>query len=255
MDLKAIKKEIRIILFLIIVPILVTIMLTSVQCNKGQDKGKKCEDIQDTSSKEDSICVLLSEKELEEKRKIFYSDSKNELVQNSFIIGNDMMREKEYNLAIESYKLALLKDSTFVLVLDNMAICYNRLGDFENAIKFNNKSLSVYPEGEHALVNIGVTYTDLSKFEISNKYYLRLTRLYPNNPEGYFGLAKNYILLGEFENGLKNISIAYKIYKDTKSDYIQDTEKIIEMVHQSMKEANREDEFYKLATKYGLATK
>jgi len=233
----------------------VTISLTLVQCNKGQDKGKKGKDVQNTSLKEDSIGALLSEKELEEKRKIFYSDSKNKWVQNSFIIGNDMMRDEKYDLAIESYKLTFSEDSNFVPILDNMAVCYNRLGDYENAIKYNNKSLSIYPEGEHALVNIGLTYTDLSKFEISNIYYLRLTKLYPNNPEGYFGLAKNYILLGEFENGLANISIAQKIYKETKSDYLHDTEKIIETVHQAMKEANQEDEFYKLAKKYGIETK
>ena len=240
--------------FKIIVPILVTIMLTFVQCSKGQDKGNKREDVQNSLPKMDSIGILLSEKELEEKRKIFYSDSKNKFVQSSFLIGNDMMKDKKYDIAIESYKLALLKDSTFVPVLDNIAVCYNRLGDFENAIKFYNKSLSIYPEGENALVNIGVTYTDLSKFEISNKYYSQLAKLYPNNPESYFGLAKNYILLGEFENGLENISIAYKIYKETKSDYIEDTEKIIEIVHQAMKEVNQEDKFYKLAQKYGLKT-
>lgn len=237
--------------------------LTEVIAKNGNpddlSKIETIEGMQNTLSKVDSIvsltCVLLSEKELEEKRKIFYSDSKNKSVQNSFIIGNDMMRDKEYDIAIENYNFALSEDSTFVPALDNMAACYKQLGDFENAIKYYNKSLSIYPEGEFALMNIGVIYTKLSEFEISNKYYMRLTQLYPNNPEGYYGLGKNYILLGKFEKGLENISIAHKIYKETKSDYVQDTEKVIEIVRQMMKKTNQEEEFYKLAKKYGLETK
>jgi len=200
-------------------------------------------------------CNLLSEKELAEKEKRFYSDSKNKSAQNWYIIGNDMMDDKKYDLAIESFELALKEDSTFVFALDHTAICYKRLGDLENAVKFYNKSLDVYPEGELALTNMGVIYTSVGEFEISNKYYLRLANLYPNNPEGFFGLAKNYLLLGEFERGVENISIAHKIYKKTKSPYIKDAEKIVELIGQAMKKNGQENEFKKLAKKYGLKTK
>ena len=200
-------------------------------------------------------CNLLSEKELEAKRERFYSDSKNEFAQSSYIIGNDMMDDKKFDLAIEMFGLALSVDSTFVLALDHIAICYKQLGDFENAVKYYNKSLDVYPEGDLALMNIGVIYTTVGEFEISNKYYSRLANLYPNNPEGFFGLAKNYILLGEFERGLENISIAHKMYKKMKSPYIQDAEKIVEVVGLAMKENGQENEFKKLVKKYGLKTK
>lgn len=217
------------------------------------------EGIQNTYLKVDSIvsliCVLLSEKELKEKRIFFYADSKDKLVQSSYSIGNEMMSKRKFNLAIEKYHLALSTDSTFVPALDNTASCYKQLGDFENAIHYYYKSLTVYPEGEFALTNIGVIYTALSEFEISNFYYRRLTNLYPNNPEGYFGLAKNYILLGEFKNGLENISVAYKIYKKMKSYYIQDAVSIIEVIRQAMKETNQDGEFKKLAKKYGLKIK
>ena len=220
-----------------------------------QSAFKKVQSILSTTCVLPSENVLLSEKELAEKRKIFYSDSKNKSAQNYYIIGNDMMNAKKYDLAIESFGLALSMDSTFVLALDHTAVCYKQLGDFENAIKYYNKSLNIYPEGDLALMNIGVIYTTLSKFEISNKYYLLLSKLYPNNPEGYYGLAKNYILLGEFEKGLENLAIAYQIYKKTKSIYKKDVEKIVGIVRQEMKKMNREDEFIKLAKKYGLKTK
>jgi tetratricopeptide (TPR) repeat protein len=217
------------------------------------------EGIQGTILKIDSIvsltCVLLSEKELAEKEIFFYSDSKNKIAQSSYIIGNDMMDDRKYDLAIESFALALKEDSTFVLAIDHTAICYRLLGDLENAVTFYNKSLDVYPEGELALTNIGVIYTSVGEFEISNKYYTRLAALYPSNPEGFFGLAKNYILLGEFEKGLENISIAHKIYKKTQSPYIQDAEKIIEVVGQAMKKKGQASEFKKLVKKYGLKTK
>lgn len=213
---------------------------------------------QNIINKVDSIISLKYERymlrKLREKEKKYYGVSENRHVHTSFIIGNELMSENDYNAAIESYKLALMEDSTYVPVLDNIALCYKRLGDFANALKYYQKSLEIYPEGEAALVNTGVLYTEMFEFEISNQFYLRIRQLYPDNPEGYFGLAKNYILLGEFEKGLENTSIAHDIYQKTNSHYRKDTEAIIKIVYQEMKKTGQENEFHEIAKKYNIKT-
>lgn len=213
---------------------------------------------QNIINKVDSIISLTYERytlrELREKKKKYYTESENRVAHTSFIIGNELMDENDYNAAIESYKLALQQDSTNVPVLDNIAFCYKRLGDFANALKYYQKSLEIYPEGEIALVNTGVFYTEMFEFEISNQFYLRTRQLYPDNPEGYFGLARNYILLGDFEKGLENISIAHDIYQKTNAAYRKDAEAIITIVYQEMKKNGRENEFHELAKKYNIKT-
>jgi tetratricopeptide (TPR) repeat protein len=215
--------------------------------------------IKDILKKMDSIvstnCVVYSKEKLKKSKKKFYSDSKNKDVNNAYIIGNDMIEEKNYKFAIEEFKMALDADSTFVPALDNIGLCYNRMGDFDNAIKYYKKSLSIYPEGDFALMNIGVVYTGKSEYKTSNGYYKKLVRLYPDNAEGYYGLGKNLLLLNEFESALENILTAHKIYKNEKSEYVKDTQKIIEVIFQEMKKVNKEEDFNKITKKMGITIK
>ncbi|HET7733327.1 MAG TPA: tetratricopeptide repeat protein [Paludibacter sp.] len=212
--------------------------------------------IQGVFKKIDSIvsttCVVYSKEKLDKLRKKFYSDSKKSIVNNSYIIGNDFTEEKKYDIAIESYEIALKYDSLFVPAIDNLAVCYRKKGDLDSAIKYYKKSLSIYPEGDYALMNIGVIYTEKSEYKTSNEYYRRLVRLYPDNAEGYFGLGKNLVLLNEYESALENIFTAHKIYQQEKSEYVNDTQKIIEMIYQEMKKINKEEDFNKIARKMGI---
>lgn len=68
--------------------------------------------------------ISKNDAETESKNNPFYSESKNEQAQNSYIIAKDFMRDKNYKLAIESFQMALKKDPKFVLALDDIAMCY-----------------------------------------------------------------------------------------------------------------------------------
>jgi len=212
--------------------------------------------IKDVLKKMDSLvstnCVVFSNEKLDKSKKKFYSDSKNKEVNNAYIIGNDMIEQKNFKFAIVEFKMALVVDSTFVPALDNIALCYKRMGDYDNAIKYYKKSLSIYPEGDFALMNIGVIYTEKSEYKTSNEYYKKLVRLYPDNAEGYFGLGKNLFLLTEFESALEYVLTAQKIYQLEKSEYVKDTQKIIEMIFQEMKKVNKEEDFNKINKKMGI---
>jgi len=104
-------------------------------------------------------CSKFLPKASENKSDIYYSDSKNEQAQNSYIIAKDFMQAQNYKLAIEGLQLALKQDPKFVLALDDIAVCYRQLEDYDNAVKYYKKSLDIYPEGEYALMNIGVVYS------------------------------------------------------------------------------------------------
>ena len=215
--------------------------------------------IQGVLRKVDSIVsknfVVYSKEKLDKLRKKFYGDSQIKFVNNSLIIGNDFMQEKQYDLVIENCEMALKYDSLFVPIIDNLAVAYKKKGDLDNAIKYYKKSLSIYPEGDFALMNIGVIYAQKSEYQLSNEYYSKLIRLYPDNAEGYFGLGKNLAFLNEFESGLENIFIAHRIYEHEKSEYVNDTQKIIGMIYQEMKKVNKEEDFNEITKKMGIEIK
>ncbi|MDR2918372.1 MAG: hypothetical protein LBV72_03275 [Tannerella sp.] len=239
-----------------------TEVLLSSSNQDDKDKLGNIQDIQNIVKKVDSILsstndmydATNTQKELKDEREKYYAKWENESAFLLYLVGNELMEDEKYDFAIEVYQSALLEDSTYVPVLDNIAFCYKRLGDYTNTLKYYNKSLAIYPEGEVALINIGALYIDLSKFDISNKFFLQVKTLYPDNPEGYFGLAKNYLIMGDFDKGLENISIAHKIYQQTNSDYIKDAEIIIANAFQVMKNTGQENEFYAIAKKYNIKT-
>ncbi|CAM3643698.1 tetratricopeptide repeat protein [Flavobacterium chungbukense] len=197
-------------------------------------------------------CPKLVPAIIENKDDIYYGKSKNESAQNSYIIGQDFMDQKNFKLAIESFQLALKADPNFVLALDDMAVSYRQLNDYDNAIKYYKKSLEIYPEGNFALMNIGVAYTFKSDYKTAISYYQKLIEYHPDNAEGYFGAGKNYFMLKDDEKALDNMFMAHRIYTDSKSDYAKDSEQFIGAIYQKMKSENKEDLFKKIAKKNNI---
>lgn len=215
------------------------------------------EGIKDLLQKSDAViaktCTKFLPKVEENKSDIFYAASKNEKAQNSYIIAKDLMHDKKYKLAIEGFQLSLNQDPKFVLALDDIAVCYRQLEDYDNAIKYYKKSLDVYPEGEYALTNIGVAYTLKSDYKSAIEYYEKLIKYQPANAEGYFGAGKNYFAINDDEKALNNIFTAHRIYTNDKSEYTKDTEIMMSAIYQKMQKENKQDLFKKIAAENNIA--
>ena len=213
------------------------------------------EDIQSAFRKVDSITKSMCESTfntVERKKEKYYSNSKNENAFNSYLIGNDLMNEGKYDFAIKAFNTSLKHDKNSVVALDNIAICYRRLDKFDKAIKYYKKSLAIFPEGDVALVNIGVIYTQKTEYKISCYYYKKLIEYYPSNPEGYFGFAKNLTLLNDYENALVNVIKAHFLYAEEESEYIIDSETLINIIYSAMEKNNKANDFIRIASENGL---
>ena len=197
-------------------------------------------------------CPTLNPKKAVKKSEAFYASSKNESAQSKYNLAKDLMRDKKYKLAIDGFQLSLKEDPNFVLALDDIAVCYRQLNDYDNAIKYYKKSLSVFPEGDYALMNIGVVYTLKSDFKTAIEYYEKLIKYQPDNAEGYFGVGKNYLALNEDEKALDQIFKAHRIYTSDKSEYVKDTETLMGAIYQKMKKENKEEAFKRIAAENNI---
>ena len=198
------------------------------------------------------ICTIDKSAELEQKRTLYYGYSTNTEATISYKIGKDFMEEEKYKLAIEAFEKALKKDGDFVLALDDIAASHRRLEKFDEAIKYYKRSLAIFPEGDFALMNIGVIYNLKKDYKTANEYYKKLIHFQPNNAEGFYGLGRNYYYLEDYENAMINIISAHKIYVAEKDVYAKDSEQMLGIIYQNMKEKGKEKDFIRIATENGV---
>lgn len=181
------------------------------------------------------------------KKEKFYADSENETAQSYFTTSTDMLIDGNYEAAIEGFLISVKHDPNFVKAYDHLAICYRRLEDFDNAVKYYKKSLEIFPEGDLALANIGLVYRLMEEYELSIKSYSQLVDLYPNNPEGYYGLGQVNWILEDVESALDYMFKAYIIYTNTGSDYTEDAIQIINALHETLIDEGKEERFFEIA--------
>ncbi|PKK84912.1 MAG: hypothetical protein CVT49_01795 [candidate division Zixibacteria bacterium HGW-Zixibacteria-1] len=97
-------------------------------------------------------------------------------------MGNQLMDEGSYHLAIEAYKRALAIDSTDPNILTDLGACYHALGSADKAVVLFEKAIAINPDHTIALFNLGIAYRDINDKDKVRKYWSRLIELYPNQP-------------------------------------------------------------------------
>ena len=202
-----------------------------------------------------SYCYNIRRLMLKEKKKNFYKISDNSSANEHFQKGNILMESGSYKNSIKEFKRAIKLDQNFVYAIDHLAIAYRRLEDFKTAIKYYKQSLDLFPEGEVALLNIAVSYLALEKDDDSLKYYELLKFYYRDDPEGYFGTAKILLIKEDYENALDNLFVAHRIYTETNSKYLEDSEKLMNMMFSKLKEINKEELIEKKAKEHNISIK
>lgn len=199
-----------------------------------------------------SHCYNVRRLIIESKRKIFYKESENLKANVHFDKGNEYMEKEDYKSARKEFESAIKLDEKFVYAFDHLAISYRRQNNYKSAITYYKKSLDIFPEGDVALLNIAVCYSFLSDKENTMKFYNQMKYLYPDNPEGYYGAAKFLFTNADYENALENLFISHRIYSESKSELVNDSQKLIELFYTKLKELNQVDLFDSKAKEYGI---
>jgi tetratricopeptide (TPR) repeat protein len=197
-------------------------------------------------------CPKIRKFLLADKENHFYKRSDSEAANDSYQKGYEALKSEDFKNAEKYYNEAIKADPFFVFAYDDLALTYRKSGDYKKAIKFYDKSIEIYPEGSYALQNQAVAYTYLKDYSSALYNYEQLMKLYPDNPEGFYGAAKIYFLKEEFETALDYAFYVHKMYVTLKSDYVKDTEDLIQSIYAKMKEQNKLDIFNRKAEEHGI---
>ena len=152
--------------------------------------------------------------------------------------------EKEnYKKALKFYKKAVELDNKFVFAWDNLGRTYRELHDYDKAIEAYKNSIEIDSLNRTPLMNLAVAYNYKKDYKNAEYWYKKLKEAYPNDPEGHYGLALTYMYNKKLEASLNSIIDAYFLYKESKSPYTADAEKVMNYLYSFFKEEGKEDRF------------
>ena len=100
---------------------------------------------------------------------------------------------KEYNLAIETIKKAILIEPENHLLYDRLGMVYTDNKEYHSAIESYKKSLEINPNNASILNNIGFLYYNINQFDLAVECF-----------------KKGYSLDPDYVNSLLNLANAYK---------------------------------------------
>lgn len=197
-------------------------------------------------------CPMVQEFELSKKKKAHYSPSSSAVAREHYFAGKALMEKGLYKKAAKELKKAIKSDERFVLAIDDLAITYKEINDFEYAILYFQKSLAVFPEGDVALKELASMYYDKNELEKAQHYFDKLKSFYPGSADGYLGAAKIALQKEIYECALKNVLVAHKILVDAGSLDMKDSEAMIHVLYRKYSEQNKNAAFLAEAEKQGI---
>ena len=100
--------------------------------------------------------------------------------------------------------------------------------------------------------NIAVAYLAASDLKSAMESYQKFAFYYPEDPEGYFGIGRIYVASGEYEEAMDYVFAAHNIYTYSNSEYVKDSQQLISVIYNKMREKNKLDEFIQKAKQYGI---
>lgn len=132
-------------------------------------------------------------------------------------IGRQYFKVKDFDKAINSFKLAYLYNKNIVEINNLIGNSYFQKSDYELAIKYFNKTIELSPQNENAYQGLAECYDCLGKYEKSIFFYESANKTNPYNVLVLNGLANGYRRKKEFNKALEFINQAIQL-KDFSTD-------------------------------------
>jgi tetratricopeptide (TPR) repeat protein len=139
--------------------------------------------------------------------------TKNQKALEYFNSANFGMQTNRLKAAALIYTSAIKLDSTFCDAWDNLAVCFRKLGLYNEAFRASVHSLMIDSTNVTAWANCGniaLLQNDIPK---ALKSYDNLQRIVPGNPEGYYGKSLALYSIDSLVEAKNNFVKAEQAYK------------------------------------------
>ncbi|MBN1047037.1 tetratricopeptide repeat protein [Clostridium botulinum] len=133
--------------------------------------------------------------------------------------GNEFFSKKDYDNAIEYYNRAISLDSSYLHAYYNKGLAYANKKDYDNAIKLFSKAIEIDDKFDATYNAKGVMYYILKEYSNAIENYTAAIDINPNFIFAYNNRANAYKAIGELDKA-KDDEIIAKTLKEF-NDYVQ----------------------------------
>ena len=151
--------------------------------------------------------------------------------------GRNYMRKQEWGSAVDDFIKAININDTVPEVHNNLAVCYRRVDNFEDAYIHATKAIEFrrdFPEAYNNRANINVC---LQNYEDAISDYSESIKLNPRNPKTYYNRGSIYYeIFNDLENAKGDFLASVKLNPDYEKDICGEYPELKEILFKSQEE-------------------
>jgi tetratricopeptide (TPR) repeat protein len=132
-------------------------------------------------------------------------------------LGVELKNKGEYDKAIEQFEKSQKADKNYTSVYFNLGDVQYRLGNYENAVVYLKKALTLKLDQQlrlDVLNKLGRTYSAMGQAENAIEAFKEAIKVYPTAVAPYNNLGVQYIKIGRFDLAIEIFESALKISKE-----------------------------------------
>ncbi|MFX1596796.1 MAG: tetratricopeptide repeat protein, partial [Promethearchaeota archaeon] len=139
--------------------------------------------------------------------------------------------EKELSLIENKQERKTIFDSINAekTLLNSLGEINNRLGNYEEAIKYNQKSSNIHPD-EHNLHGLGTSYKEMGEYDKAIEFYKKSLDINPKHSYAWFDLG----LIYENSNDSKKAIECYEKAVESSPQWVKLREKLLKVKPDSL---------------------
>lgn len=115
-----------------------------------------------------------------------------------FSIGNNHYQKKEFNDAIQQYKIAINLNPDVISYYSNLGNCLREVSEYEESIRILQKAVFLNEEHSKSWYNLGVTYQTMGLYIDAISSYNNATMLTPDYLNAHYNKGSNLSLFTFF---------------------------------------------------------
>lgn len=165
--------------------------------------------------------------------------------------GVHSFQNNDFENAIKFYEKAISIDPNYVDAYDNLGLVYRHQGNLGKSEYYYKKSIEIYPNGFVAHQNLAIVYGIKKVYDKMANEYEIMKKIDPNDPEGYYGIARLYLELGYYDLALENAQKALELYEEVNHPYIKDGQFLLGLLYYNWNDKKNAEIFFKKAKENG----
>jgi tetratricopeptide (TPR) repeat protein len=182
---------------------------------------------------EKALAALYNEKyhQAQEYLRESIESSKQNLAEKDFYLGSAYYGQGELDLAIESLKMAIRLEPSYVKAYSNLGVAYTKQGKLDLAITRFEQAIGIDPNDAIVHYNLGVAYMKQKQFAKASPTFKKAIRLDLSYVDAYYNLGLAYtqqnqltLAVGALKMAIRldpryvdahyNLGLAYALQKD-----------------------------------------